>query len=96
MRYAIPVMMLVVSLLFTGTAVLHRGHIQVISAGAISDIADLRTAQNMEQCQRVEADVGRQFRSLRDGQRFSLAFDCLAIITSLAALITEARRKRTA
>ena len=96
MRYAIRIATLVLAIAFTGATTLNWGRTQAVQATAVSSIAELRGEGNVEQCQEVERHVSKQIGQLIDGQRVPLALGSLAVCTSLAALIAEARKEQKA
>jgi len=96
MRYAILIATLLLAIAFTGATTVNRVRTQAIQAAAVSSIAELRGEGNVVQCQEVERQVSRQIGQLIGGQRVPLVLGSLAVFTSLAALIAEARRKQEA
>ena len=96
MKYTLPTAMLVLAILFTGVTVYNWVQAQAVRASVVSSIAELLGEENIEQCQEIERYVSRQLSRSIDAHRAPIALGVLAVVTSFAALMTEARRKQKA
>ena len=81
---------------FTGASALNWARAQAVQAAVVSSITELRDHGNLEQCQQVEREAGRHIRLLIDGHKAPLVLGGLAVLSSLATLANELRRKRKA